>query len=183
MLSYDFARLRSMIAVSRRCPFTLASGKKSDLYFDLKPVVLNPEGAWLIAKAILDRIKPGEANAVGGLAVGAIPLVAAVCAASVVPPRFSEGGLVGFFVRRNPKDHGTGLMIEGNLDRGARIVILEDVVTTGGSVMRAVEAVREAGAEVVKVIAVVDRGEGASEAFSNAGIRFDPIFGRKDFFT
>ena len=180
----DSERLRTIIAARsllRGGQFTLASGRQSSLFFDMKRSMLDPEGAGLIANAILDRIEPGEADSVGGLAMGAVPIVAVACAASFLAPRFAGRGLAGFFVRKEVKDHGTARRVEGNLEPGARAVILEDVTTTGGSAMQAVDAVRAAGADVVKVIAVVDRLEGAADVFRAAGLAFEAVFDRNDF--
>lgn len=178
------ARLRTIIAersLLQGGQFTLASGRRSSLFFDMKRTMLDPEGAGLIAEAILDRIDPGEADAVGGLAMGAVPIVAVVCASSFHAPRFAGRGLAGFFVRKEVKDHGTARRVDGNLEPGSRAVILEDVTTTGGSALQAAEAVRAAGAAVVKVITVVDRLEGAAEAFRAADLPFEAVFDRNDF--
>lgn len=156
--------------------FTLASGRQSSVFFDMKRTMLDPEGANLIADEVLGRIKGFEVEAVGGLVMGAVPIVAVVCAKS-----FPDRPLQGFFVRKEAKDHGTARRIDGNLAPGARVVILEDVTTTGGSALMAVEAVRAAGAEVVAVLTIVDRMEGASEAFAAAGLRFEAILCRDDF--
>ena len=133
----DIIRERSLLTAGS---FTLASGRASSLFFDMKPAMLDPEGANLIADAVLDRLDEPELDAVGGLVMGAVPIVAVVCAKS-----FERRLLGRFFVRKEVKDHGTAKLIEGNLPRGARAVVLEDVTTTGGSASRAVEAVRSAG--------------------------------------
>ena len=178
------SRLRELIRVRSLLTggtFTLASGRESSLFFDMKRSMLDAEGANLIADAILDRIDPAAVDAVGGLVMGAVPIMAVVCAKSFAAKRFAGRPLQGFFVRKEPKDHGTGRMIDGNLERGARAIILEDVTTTGGSSLAAVEAVRGHGASVVGVITVVDRGEGAAELFRTLDIPFSAIFGRDDF--
>ena len=128
------------------------------------------------ADAVLRRIEGFKVEAVGGLVMGAVPIVAVVCAKS-----FPQRPLQGFFFRKEAKDHGTAKRIDGNLAAGARVVILEDVTTTGASALLAVEAVRAAGAEVVAVVTVVDRMEGAAEAFAAAGVRFEAILTRDDF--
>jgi orotate phosphoribosyltransferase len=157
--------------------FTLASGRASSMFFDMKPTMLDPEGANLIADAVLDRLDEPELNAVGGLEMGAVPMVAVVCAKSFERRR----PLQGFFVRKEAKDHGTAKLIEGNLAPGAGAAILEDVTTTGGSALRAVEAVRSSGAAVVKVVSIVDRLEGAADVFRAQGLRFEAVFTRDDF--
>lgn len=157
--------------------FTLASGRESSLFFDMKRTMFDPEGANFIAEAVLDRLGNGSVDAVGGLVMGAVPIVAVVCAKS-----FERGyPLQGFFVRKEAKDHGTASLIEGNLTEKARVAILEDVTTTGGSALRAAAAVRSAGASVVKVVTIVDRLEGAEQAFRAAGLPFEAIFSRCDF--
>jgi orotate phosphoribosyltransferase len=173
------SRLRHLIAERSLLTggeFTLASGRQSSVFFDMKRTMLDPEGANLIADAVLRRIEGLEIEAVGGLVMGAVPIVAVVCAKS-----FPDRPLQGFFVRKEAKDHGTARRIDGNLAPGARVVILEDVTTTGGSALLAVDAVRAAGAEVVAVLTIVDRMEGASDAFAAAGLRFEAILCRDDF--
>ena len=160
--------------------FRLASGKTSRFYVNLKPTMLSAEGAALIARLVLEAIADDDAAFVGGLEMGAVPLAAAVAAASHASSRPVDA----FFVRKRPKEHGTRSLIEGLPDgaalAGRRVVILEDVTTTGGSALRAVEIVREAGGEVVRVITVVDREEGAREAFAGAGIPFTSLLGARD---
>src|SRR5512143_3965958 len=109
--------------------FTLASGRESSIFFDMKRTMFDPEGANLIAEAVLDRIGETPVEAVGGLVIGAVPIIAVVCAKSLERSR----PLQGFFVRKETKHHGTAKLIDGNLSRGARVAILEDVTTTGGS--------------------------------------------------
>jgi orotate phosphoribosyltransferase len=147
------------------------------MFFDMKPAMLDPEAANLIADAVLARLEEPELDAVGGLAMGAVPIISVVCAKSFQRRR----PLQGFFVRKEAKDHGTAKLIEGNLARGARAAILEDVTTTGGSALRAVDAVRSAGGSVVKVISIVDRLEGAADTFLARGLSFEALFTKDDF--
>lgn len=159
----------------------LASGRTSDFYFNMKPTMLHPEGAYLIGALIADAISPGEADMVGGLEMGAVPIAAAVAAVS-----FTKGHpLPAFFVRKQTKEHGTQSLIEGLVKgetiRGKRVIILEDVTTTGGSSLKAIEAIKSEGGSVVRVITLVDRLEGAAESFASAGIRFDPLLTVADF--
>lgn len=170
----DLVAQRSLLTGGQ---FTLASGRQSSLFFDMKRTMLDPEGANLIADMVLEHIVPGEADAVGGLALGAVPVVAVVCARSHTAGR----PLQGFFVRKETKDHGTAKLVDGNLAPGARAVVLEDVTTTGGSALQAIAAVQAAGATVVKVITIVDRMEGAADAFAAAGVTFEAILTREDF--
>ncbi len=180
------ARARLIDIVRRRSYGTgveikLASGRISNFYFNLKPTMLDPEGAYLIGALITDAIAPGEADLVGGLEMGAVPIAAAVAAVS-----FSKGRpLPAFFVRKQAKEHGTRSLIEGLVKgetiEGKRVVIVEDVTTTGGSSMKAVEAVRAEGGSVVRVLTVVDRLEGAAETFAKAGLLFTPLLTVDDF--
>jgi orotate phosphoribosyltransferase len=171
-------RERALLSGGR---FTLASGRESSVFFDMKPAMLDPEGANLIADAVLDVIADRPADAVGGLVMGAVPIVAVVAAKSWTDPRFAQRPLAGFFVRKEAKDHGTAKRIDGTLAPGARTVILEDVTTSGASALQAADAVRAAGCTVEAVVTLVDRREGAAEAFRQAGLPFVAIFSRDDF--
>jgi len=158
--------------------FTLASGKKSSFYFDSKRTTLLPDGAWLTAREILRVIRKNgiEADAIGGLTLGADPIVCPVAALS-----HAEGPpLRAFIVRKEAKDHGTGRRIEGNLAPGSRVIIVDDVVTTAGSTIKAIEAAEEAGHTVVAVICLVDREEGGAAKL--AAYPFYPVFRRSDIF-
>lgn len=156
-----------------RGKFTLASGKESDYYIDARLTTLHPEGVYLIGEIFLEEIKKySEVNAVGGPTMGADPIVGSLLYAS----HRNNYPLRGFLVRKQEKDHGTGKLIEGNLKSGDRAVIVEDVVTTGGSVLRAIDAVRHIGAEVSRVMVIVDREEGVDKRFANMGIDFYSIF-------
>jgi orotate phosphoribosyltransferase len=163
----------------RNGQFVLASGKTANYFFDMKPTMLDPAGSNLIANAILDKINTvcGDVDAVGGMATGGIPLVSVVCAIS-----FMRGTPIpALFVRKATKDHGTERLIEGVLEAGWTVVMLEDVTTTGGSIMQAVRPVRAAGGHVHHVITVVDRLEGAIDNLASEGITLHPIFNRLDF--
>ena len=149
--------------------FTLSSGKKSDFYVDCRKITLHPQGARLIAQIILEKIKGSKVDAIGGLTLGADPITSSVVALSDIP---------GFIVRKKEKEHGTRQKIEGIIESGFNVVIVEDVATTGASALQAIEAVEAVGAKVVKVIAVVDREEGAAEALKNYD--FDPIIKKSD---
>ncbi len=164
----------------RKGEFTLASGKTSNYFFDLKPTMMNPEGINLIADVVLDKLKDLDnvvVAAIGGMATGAIPIVAVVSAKT-----FEQGELLpAFFVRKVAKDHGTENQIEGELTPGAVVVLVEDVTTTGGSVFEAVKAVRAIGCEVAHVITVIDRLEGARDYLKEEDIELHSIFVRTDF--
>ena len=173
--SANRARLIAIIkqrSVDTSRTFKLASGRTSDFYCDLKPTMMHPEGAHLLGLLIAEALDGTEAQLIGGLEMGAVPLATAAAAAS-----FARGKpLPAFFVRKQAKDHGTQSLVEGLLKTesvmGRRVVILEDVTTTGGSSLKAIEAVRREGATVALVLTVVDRQEGAAEAFKAAGVPF-----------
>lgn len=161
----------------RRGHFVLASGKESDFYVDARLTTLHAEGAATIAALVLDRLKP-EVVGIGGPVTGADPIVGAVVAAS-----WNRGRPVhGFMVRKEPKGHGLKQWLEGrgNLPNGAPVCVIEDTVTTGGSLLRAVERIQETGLEVVQVIAVVDRQEGAAERVAAAGLTLEALVTRAD---
>lgn len=154
---------------------TLSSGKTSMFYVNMKPTMLDSEGAFLIASLILDRLEGVEADGLGGLEMGAVPIAASVAAVAHTRGR----KLPAFFIRKQAKEHGTKALIEGlrrgDTLAGQKVVIVEDVTTTGGSALRAIEAVQAAGASVVRVITVVDRGDGADQAFAAAGFDFEAL--------
>ena len=140
-------------------PFTLASGRKSNFYFNFKPTTLDPEGMNLIGHLLFDMIQDLDVTASGGLTLGADPMANALSVIS-----FQRGKPVkSFIVRKETKDHGTKNRIEGTVKAGESVVILDDVITTGGSTLAAIEAAREAGLQVRRVIALIDREEGGRE--------------------
>jgi orotate phosphoribosyltransferase len=160
----------------RRGKFKLASGMESDYYLDIKPTAFDPEGATLVAQIICDMLEADSAvEAIGGLELGAVPIVAAVCAQS-----WAGRPLAGFVVRKERKGHGTDKKIDGNFRPNSTVVLVEDVTTSGGSVMQAVDAVREQGAKVERIITVVDRLQGAAARLKQEGIRLTPIFTTED---
>ena len=159
----------------------LVSGRSTAFYFDMKPTMLDPEGAHLIATLVLAALEGAKADFIGGLEMGAVPLAAAVAALS-----HSRGRpLPAFFVRKQAKEHGARKLVEGLAPgeklEGKRVVILEDVTTTGGSSMKAIQAVRSEGAIIERVITVVDRLEGAAETFKAAGAPFEALLTVADF--
>ncbi|MCK5236563.1 MAG: orotate phosphoribosyltransferase [Deltaproteobacteria bacterium] len=142
--------------------FTLASGKKSDIYVDVKKTVLSANGIELTGRAIFNIIKDKKVDGIGGLTLGADPL-----AYSAAMVSNQEGAPLNvFIVRKEAKKHGTQRWIEGVLSEGARVIVVDDVVTTGGSTIQAIEKAKEAGFEVVAALALVDREEGGYEAVS-----------------
>lgn len=158
----------------------LASGRTSNFYFNMKPTMLHPEGAHLIGWLLLDALGDGV-DLVGGLEMGAVPIATAVAAVSHAAGR----PVPAFFVRKAAKEHGTQSLIEGlaigESLSGRRVAVVEDVTTTGASAIKAAEAVRAAGGTVVRVATVVDRQEGAAEAFAAAGLPFVALLTATDF--
>lgn len=150
---------------------TLASGKKSSFYIDGKQVTLDPKGIYVTAKVILNMLHGANANAIGGPTLGADPIAAAVALLS------SQSGhpINAFIVRKEAKGHGMQRMIEGPaIQEGDRVVMVEDVITTGGSVMTAIKKIEDLKARVVKVICLVDRNEGAKDLLQ--AYNYSPIF-------
>jgi orotate phosphoribosyltransferase len=179
------ARLSDIIFKSSfgRGEITLASGRKSDFYFDLKPTIFNAEGGSLIAALLLPEVLRAGGEYVGGLELGAVPLASLVSFQSIV----AGTPVDGFFVRKQAKGHGARKLVEGLANgeslAGKRVVILEDVTTTGDSAFKAVEACQEVGANVVLVVSIVDRQEGASEAFAARKLPFKALFTAADFLS
>jgi orotate phosphoribosyltransferase len=161
----------------RRGRVVLASGRESDFYFDMKPAMLDPDGAALMAELILQQLHGVKADCIGGLEMGAVPLIAPVAMRS---PDFGRR-MPGFFVRKAVKDHGTKKRVDGTDIAGKTVIILEDVTTTGASAMDAVKAVTEAGAKVALVLSILDRGEGAADLYAKAGIPFTSLFRAEEF--
>lgn len=157
--------------------FTLASGKEASYYLDCRQVTLDPQGANLIAAGILQLLGDDLPDAVGGMAIGADPITAAVVTVA------GQRGLAlkGFMVRKEPKGHGRGRDVEGPVEEGQRVVIVEDVVTTGGSSLQAIERVEAFGLHVDRVIAIVDRLEGGREAFERRGYALQTLLTIRDF--
>jgi len=155
--------------------FVLASGRESSYYLDMKPTMLHADGATLLAQLILKRLEGSEIHYIGGLEVGAVPLLSPIAIFSKSTAR----PISGFFVRKTVKDHGTKKLIEGVAEgdlKGKKVVILDDVTTTGESAMLAVKAAQDAGGEVCFVLSIVDREEGAPEFFEKAGVEFKALF-------
>jgi len=158
--------------------FTLASGKKSTYYLDGKQVTLDPAGSLLVAEGILDLLDPeAMPAAVGGMSIGADPITAAVVTMSAV----RGTPLRGFMVRKQSKGHGTNQYIEGPVQPGEEVVIVEDVVTTGGSSLEAIERVEAFGMKVKGVIAIIDRMEGGAAAFATGGYELASLLTIRDF--
>ena len=180
----DRARLIEIVrqrSFSTGAEMKLASGRTSNFYFNMKPTMLHAEGSHLIGALILSVIANDHADLIGGLEMGAVPIATAVATVS-----FASGSPIGaFFVRKQAKEHGTQSLIEGLAKgetlSGRRVVIVEDVTTTGGSALMAAHAVTAAGGHVVRVVTVVDRQEGAGDAFAHAGLAFSALLTIGDF--
>ncbi|OHB72866.1 MAG: orotate phosphoribosyltransferase [Planctomycetes bacterium RBG_13_63_9] len=158
--------------------FTLASGKKARYYLDGKQVTLSPTGAQLVGEGILDVLGADDLPAaVGGMSIGADPITAAVVTMSAV----RGTPVAGFMVRKQAKGHGTNQYIEGPVEPGNDVVILEDVVTTGGSSLEAIERAEAFGLKVRRVVAIIDRMEGGAQAFARRGYEFSSLLTIRDF--
>ncbi len=157
--------------------FTLASGRKSTYYLDGRLITLHAEGLRLIAEGILDTLADVDFAAVGGMSIGADPIVGGVLTVAAQRGR----PLVGFLVRKEVKEHGTKRMVEGPVQRGSQVVIVDDVITTGGSSLQAIERAQEIGCTVVSAVAVCDRLQGGAEAFAARGIPFRSLLTIRDF--
>ena len=155
--------------------FTLASGKKSTYYVNSKKAIFNGQVVNLLSEVLWELTKDLNIDAAGGLEVGAIPM------AAVLAQRYAMAGkpLEGFFVRKHAKEHGAKERVEGVLKAGMRVAVLDDVLTTGGSVLQAIEEIEKVGANIVAVVCIVDRMEGARTAL--AKYPFMPIFTIRDF--
>ncbi len=155
--------------------FTLASGKKSSYYVNSKKVLFHAEAISLLGDALYDATKDLDFQAIGGLEVGAIPMAAAALTA------FHRNGrhLEGFFVRKQVKEHGAKERLEGIVQAGDSVVVIDDVLTTGGSVLQAIEVVEAAGAKVLRVVCICDRLQGARELLAKYDYR--PLFTVRDF--
>ena len=173
--SGDTARhARSILELSERLgalrfgEFKLSSGGISNYYFDGRLVTLDPEGAYLVARALLPLLHECKAEAVAGPALAAVPMVAAIALAS-----YTDGHPInGLIVRQEAKGHGAQRIIEGSVRKGARVVVVDDTCSTGGSLIHAIDSVEAAGCEVVRVICILDRRAGGSDAIRRRGYDF-----------
>jgi orotate phosphoribosyltransferase len=158
--------------------FTLASGRTSHYYVDGRKVTLSAEGAAIVGAGVLEQLGASpEITAVGGLTMGADPIVGATLA---LAPSVGIGHLRGFLVRKETKTHGTRNLVEGPLEPGSTVAIVDDVATTGGSSIQAVDAVEALGCKVAIVVVVLDRLEGAAAVFAARGLPFRPLLTIRD---
>jgi len=163
--------------------FKLVSGRMSNYYFNCKAVTLNPEGMYLVGNLIFDLIKDIDIKGIGGLTLGADPIAYAVAYTSYLKGKIeieSYRPIESFVVRKTPKPHGLMQWIEGNVKKGDRVAIVDDVITTGKSTIEAINRAKEAGLEIVKVIALIDRQEGGREAVETLGYKLDSITTREE---
>lgn len=175
-------KLREMIKeralkVSDKPVFKLSSGKMSTYYMDLRTVTLDPEGGYIIGNVIFDIIKEKKPDGVGGLTLGADPIAYATSLVSFL----QKQPVNPFIVRKEPKGHGTGKQIEGNVKPGDKVFIVEDVITTAGSSLKAAKVATDFGLEVLGIITIVDREEGGEKNVKKAGFELIPIFKISEF--
>jgi len=167
----------------REGKFTLTSGRESDYYFDCKPTALHPQGAYLIGKILFQLIKNMNppVQGVGGMTLGADPLVSAVTVVSYL----ENYPLPGIIVRKKAKGHGTNQFLEGldNFQRGDQVCVLEDVITTGGSALKACRCIQEAGLKVKAIICILDREEGGRQQIQAQGYELYSVFTREELLT
>ncbi len=162
----------------KRGVFRLSSGKESSFYLDMKQTTLDPDGSLLVAENVLDKISNSKVDSIGGLTIGADPIIGSVITLAAMKG-FKP---MGFIVRKKPKGHGLHRAIEGKLKKGDRVIIIDDVITTGGSAFKAIEVVENLGCKVIKVMPIVDRDEGGREFFNEKGYVYEPVINIKDIF-
>ncbi|MBX9659063.1 MAG: orotate phosphoribosyltransferase [Nitrospiraceae bacterium] len=172
--AYELIRSKSFILGKRK----LSSGKESNHYFDMKRSMLDPRGANILASLIFDLLPDTRIDYVGGLELGAVPLIGPLVMLS-----YNKGRPIpGLIVRKKPKEHGTERLVEGADDlRGKNVVVVDDVTTTGGSAMKSIKALQAEGANVVLIISILDREEGATELYEREGLAFNPLFKASQF--
>lgn len=168
--------IKKAFIYSKEPIFKLVSGKMSNYYFNCKAVTLDPEGMYLIGNIVFDLIKDLDIKGIGGLTLGADPISIAVAYTSFLKNK----PISAFVVRKSPKEHGTMQWIEGNINSGDNIVVVDDVVTTGKSTIQAIERARESGLNVKKVVVLIDRQEGGREAIESIGYELTSVFTRDE---
>ncbi len=156
--------------------FTLASGKKSDFYVDARITTLDSEGAYLCGKIFYEFLKPYEIDAVGGYSIGADPIVSSIAVISFI----ENNPVPAFIIRKEKKEYGTGKAIEGNFESGMKVALFDDVVTSGGSIIKGINTVKENGGDIKVIMSVIDREEGGEEKIKQAGYKLISIFKKSD---
>lgn len=157
--------------------FTLASGKTSDFYVDARITTLDPEGAYLCGKIFLQMLEDFKVNAVGGYSIGADPIVTSIAVLSFL----AGNPIPAFIIRKQEKSYGTAKIIEGNFPKGGKVAIFDDVVTSGGSILKGADQVNSHGGSIEVIMAVLDREDGGRKVIEDAGYKFLSIFTRSDF--
>ncbi|OPX59991.1 MAG: Orotate phosphoribosyltransferase [Methanobacterium sp. PtaB.Bin024] len=152
--------------------FTLSSGRKSDYYVDMKKAITDPQILLQVAKIISNLIKDDEIDRIAGPALGAVPIATAVALQSGIPM---------LMIRKAQKDYGTSKLIEGDLKQGDNVIVVEDVTTTGKSLLKTVRAVKDNGGKIKRTFVIVDREEGAVEGLEKEGLQLEPIVSISDF--
>ncbi len=173
--------LKQTFRFSEKPTFKLASGTKSSYYFNCKPTTLNPEGMYLIGALMYDMIKSRKSwkmKCIGGLTLGADAISNAIAFTSYL----KDDPLESFVVRKEPKKHGTMLWVEGNVSEGDKVVIVEDVITTGGSTIKAIDRAKKCGLKVLGVIVLIDRQEGGRKAIEAKGVPVKVLLTREEIF-
>ena len=160
------------LKVADKPVFKLSSGKMSNYYLDLRNITLDPEGGYIIGNLIFEMIKGKNPDGIGGLTLGADPISYATAMISYI----NKQPIKPFVVRKEPKGHGAGKQIEGNVKEGDKVFIVEDVVTTAGSSLKAAKVSKEKGLQILGIITIVDREEGGEENIKREGFQFFPIF-------
>jgi len=172
--AYELIRTKSFVLGQRK----LSSGVESNHYFDMKMSMLDPAGSYALANLIFDRLPATKIDYVGGLELGAVPLIGPLVMLSHIKGR----PIRGLIVRKEAKEHGTKKLVEGAADlKGKNVVVVDDVTTTGGSALKSIEALQNDGANVVLVISIVDREEGAADLYAKKGLTFAPLFKASEF--
>jgi len=168
--------IKRSLRIAETEEFTLASGKKSRFYIDCKATLLNAEGLSFTGKVMWEYIKSKNPDAVGGMTLGADPITMSTVLAAL------EDGeeIVPLIVRKEAKGHGTQKWIEGAFEAGQKIVVVDDVFTTGGSTLKAIDKLQEAGLEIIEAVALIDRQEGAKENFGARNIPYSALFTIKE---
>jgi len=177
-LAADREKLRQALIefAVRRGRVTLASGKESDFYVNAKQISLQGDPLLWTTRLLWEKIAPSGCEAIGGLTLGADPLIGALClySAQVGQP------MIGLIIRKEPKGHGVQSQIEGPFRQGLKVALIEDVTTTGGSAIKAGTVIERAGGKIVLAVSILNRREGADKAFAEIGWKFDSLFVRSD---